>query len=481
MINQLPIENVVLPGNPRYQPKALQGIFGYDNLYRHVATVEMAVLDTLFEIGIIPKADMELLTGEMRVKIAAIRTTDVDRVEREVTHHDIRAWVRLAQEILPLPLRRWVHVPLTSFDALDTARALQFKDAYQQALQPAIKKVFNILGALIVKHAATPQIGRTHGQHAIPITVGFWLSGIGARLLACMSQMQRTSEFICGKVSGPVGAYNAQVGLGFLEKAGGNFEKKVLDRIGLRYAPISSQIVIPESLSFFLFSCVSMTAVFGQLGRDCRHLMREEIGEIGEPFAAGQVGSSTMAQKRNPINFENLEGTWIRTKNEFGKVLDTLLSDHQRDLVGSSVARDFPIIIVNLMQQLGTLLRQKKGDPLCFLEKVTVNEEACLRNLKATGGLLMAEPLYIALQMAGYQGDAHELVNHTLVPIAKTRPDKSLYAALKDVAGSDSVLGAAFGRIPEAVCNLLACPELYTGLAAERALEIGHSLERFQF
>ena len=145
-----------------------------------------------------------------------------------------------------------------------------------------------------------------------------------------------------------------------------------------------------------------MTAApLAQLGRDCRHLMRSEIAEVGEPFDKGQVGSSTMAHKRNPINFENLEGMYIRTKNEFGKVLDTLISEHQRDLVGSCVMRDFPIIIVNLRQQLDTLLRRKEDDPTPFLARLTVNSDALRKNLLQSAKVILAEPIYIALQITG--------------------------------------------------------------------------------
>ena len=118
--------NLSLPGNPRYQPKDLQSVFGYDNLFRAVAEVEIATMKTLAEIGIIPEADIALLTPAIEQELLAITTTEVDDVERKVTKHDIRAWVRIAQSKVDPKLRRWIHVPLTSYDALDTARALQF-------------------------------------------------------------------------------------------------------------------------------------------------------------------------------------------------------------------------------------------------------------------------------------------------------------------------------------------------------------------
>ncbi|MHA1410809.1 MAG: lyase family protein, partial [Candidatus Odinarchaeia archaeon] len=458
--------NLVLPGNPRYQPKQLCEYFGYDHLFHTLAEVEIATLRVLGEIGVIPAEEIVLLTDDIIEQILAIPTTEVDRIEREITKHDIRAWVRKAQEILDQvsagSLARWVHVPLTSYDPLDTGRILQFLRAYEKALKPAIGENLLLLTDLVERFAAQIQIGRTHGQHALPITVGFWLATILSRMLYNLTKIEEHAQQLVGKISGAVGAHNAQLGLGLAERCGErSFEERVLDKLGLKSARISTQILPPEPVGYFLFSCAMLSANLGQMGRDCRHLMRTEIAEVQEAFEAGQVGSSTMVHKRNPINFENLEGMWIRTKNEFGKVLDTLISEHQRDLVGSCVARDFPIILVNLMQQLNTLRRRNKaGVP--FLARLTVNADACQANFERSAHLILAEPLYIALQMAGYQGDAHELVNGELVPIAQ-KDGRLLAEVLEEKALPDEELAEVISRIPDDVWQLLHQPENYTG------------------
>jgi adenylosuccinate lyase len=463
--------NLMLPGNPRYQPKSLQEIFGYDKLFSAVAAVEVATMETLAEIGVIPPEDIAFLTSKVVGELLDIRTSEVDEVERTVTKHDIRAWVRIAQGIVGPRLARWVHVPLTSYDALDTARAVQFRRAYDEILKLKLGTVIGEFAALTRLTAGMVQIGRTHGQHALPITMGFWLAGILQRLVSGAQALDAAANGLVGKISGAVGAYNAQVGLGIATRCvDKSFETRVLEKLGLTPAPISSQILPPEPLADYLFACVKLSAAFGQLGRDCRHLMRSEIGEIAESFEQGQVGSSTMAHKRNPITFENLEGMWLRTKNEFGKVLDCLVSEHQRDLVGSSVARDYPIIVVNLSQQLETLLRKDKAGR-SFIGRIVVDAAACRRNLRANADVIMAEPLYIALQMAGYDGDAHHLVNHEVVPAARDL-GVPLVRIIETAVRDDVTLRRAWDAVPAEVKALLAAPERYTGDAQRKALEI---------
>jgi len=463
--------NEILPGNPRYQPQEMKPIFGYDNLYKKVALVEIATLETLGDIGIISKEDIALLDDKAKEELLNIKTTDIDKIEREITHHDIRAWVRRAQEILDKRLARWVHIPLTSYDVIDTARILQFREAYSSVIKPSLEKVVKLFSDLAQDNINQVQIGRTHGQHALPITVGFWLATILNRIVYNYERIHYYNDNLTGKISGAVGAHNAQFGLQFSShQEQANFEEKVLRKLGLKPVKISTQILPPEPLGFFLFSCVNLTAAFGQFGRDSRHLMRSEIAEITESFEKGQVGSSTMAHKRNPINFENMEGMWIRTKNEFIKVLDCMISEHQRDLVGSSVARDYPIILINLQNQLNTLLRKNKSGTT-FLERISVNKKECLENFQKNSKVILAEPLYIALQMAGYKGDAHELVNHQIVSKAQAT-DKTMIDVLKDLAMNDVELKKALNNIPKEILKLLSHPENYIGDAREKTLAI---------
>lgn len=471
--------NLTLPGNPRYQPKELKEIFGYDNLYLAPIAVELATMKVLADIGIIPTKEYETLNAEIISQIKSITTTEVDELERKVTHHDVRAMVQIIQGKINSFLQRWVHVPLTSYDTLDTGRSLQFVMAYRQVLKPSLAKTVFSLMEMVETYANTLQIGRTHGQHALPITVGFWLATILKRLLNNWREMDRYAKGLCGKISGAVGAYNAQVALGFNKKLprGYSLETMVLKELGLEPAAISTQILPPEPLAYFLFSCTMASATLGQFGRDCRHLMRSEIAEVAEAFDVHQVGSSTMAHKRNPINFENLEGTWLKTKCEFGKVFETLISEHQRDLVGSSILRDLPIIVINLQQQLNTLNKENK-DGVPFLKRISIDESSCQRNFQMNANYILAEPIYIALQMYGYGKDAHKLVNEVLMKIAKEQKI-SLFQALQLKAQEDIEIAEILVNFPTEMQETFLKPEQYTGLAAEKALEVVGKAENF--
>mgnify|MGYP001063764171 CR=1 FL=1 len=471
--------NLQMPGNPRYQPKSLQPFFGYDMYARFLAEVELAALETLGEFGVIPAETMALLTPEVKESVLAITTTEMDRREREVTKHDIRAWVQLAQERMEPELARFVHIPLTSYDVVDPARILQFQRSYTQVVRPKLARLLHELADKVEETAGVVQIGRTHGQAALPVTVGFWLATILQRLLHCYMQMEFASEALVGKISGAVGAKNAQYGLGIQLKnsRADTFETAVLERLELIEAPISTQILPPEPLATYLFQVLLTSAALGQFGRDCRHLMRSEIGEVREVRPKDAAGSSTMAHKTNPINFENIEGRWLASKSEFGKVLDTLISEHQRDLVGSSVVRDFPVLVINLITQIERLLAEKDGQP--FLRRIEVNTKALQRNLSRSVHLSMAEPIYLALQIAGYTGDAHRLVADEATPLVVDQqlrgenPDELIEMVYMIATRTgNKELQAALGRIPDTTKELLGNPSGYTGNAQEQALDV---------
>jgi len=465
-------KNLSLPGNQRYQPKNLTSFFGYDNLYRPWGEIELAKLTVMWEIGMIPASAWNLLSQKMINQIFNITTTATDEIEKKITKHDVNAHVRLMKEILPPEIGRYLHMPFTSYDKIHNAYVMNFRSAFHIVIDPLSRELISGLADLTESFASTLQIGRTHGQQALPITVGFWLATLLDRIVYNYLEMRERTEKLRGKISGGVGAHNAQVALGFEEKSAPlTFEERVLQKLHLKPALISTQILPPEAIAYFLFSATMFSAALAQLGRDGRHLMRTEIAEIVEGKGKTDVGSSTMAHKVNPINFENTEGQFIRSKNEFGKVMDTLISEHQRDLVNSSVMRDFPIILINLVYQLNTLLRKDPDSKLPFIKRIKVNEQRLMRNFRTNAHLIMAEPIYISLQLAGYEGDAHELINNVLTPKAK-KSGKSILTHLMELAETNGELEKTIEKIPAEVMTIIMAPEKYVGKSREKALEV---------
>ncbi|MEA2097595.1 MAG: lyase family protein [Patescibacteria group bacterium] len=463
-----------MPGNPRYQPKSLIPYFGYDNLARFLIEVEWALLESLADIKVIPEKEAKLLTYELKELLTSIITTTVLDEREKITKHDIRALVQLMQENMPEPLRKWVHYSATSYDVIENARIIAYKRAFREVTLPTLVNLIKNLSAKAEGFASVVQIGRTHGQHALPITVGFWLATLLNRFVDSAQELKEAESKLVGKFSGAVGAYNAQVALGLDEKSQElfniTFEQSVMSKLDLNPGTISTQILQPNHLARFLHEHLLMSGNLAQFGRDCRHLQRTEISEIAEKFALKQVGSSTMAQKRNPISFENTEGLFEIVKAEYLKVLSCLISEHQRDLVGSSVMREFPTIVVMLQHQLERMDR--------VIPNMIVDTIALEKNFDHSEKSIMAEPLYLILQLYGYEGDAHDLVNHTLIPRAKSS-DRSLTEELIKLSLEDQDISKVISQIPEEMFDLLHSPCKYIGRAETKTMEVVKKAKRF--
>lgn len=457
-----------MPGNPRYQPKSMIPYFGYDYLVRFQIEVEWALLESLADIRVIPSEEALLLNSKLKRRLfKGITTTLQDKREREVTKHDIRALVQLMQELMPEPLRKWVHFSATSFDIIENARIYAYKQAFLKATFPALIGLMENLSDKAEKFVSEIQIGRTHGQHALPITVGFWMATILNRFLDTAQELKESEGKLVGKFSGAVGACNAQVALDFENRSQElfnlTFEELVLSKLGLKPSIISTQILPPNHLARFLHEYVLLSGNLAQFSRDCRHLQRTEIAEVAEEFDLGQVGSSTMAHKRNPITFENTEGLFAIILAEYQKVFSCLVSEHQRDLVGSSIMREFPTIVILAQYQIERISK--------VISKITIDKKSLERNFNQSKELIMAEPLYLILQLYGYKGDAHELVNHTLISKAKNS-GRPLTEELIGLAGNDQKVGEVLSKIPKEMFDLLRDPHKYIGKAEAKTMEV---------
>lgn len=321
----------------------------------------------------------------------------VDREEKRV-RHDIRALVNCIQARVSPVARPFVHLAATSYDIVDTANAARFRDVTEAVLLPRLHSLHGVLCEKAEVFADTVQVGRTHGQHAIPVTLGFVFSGYASRLQGCIHGIEETIKLLPGKLSGAVGAYNA---LFLIFPNPQLVERLFLEKMGLVACPPSTQIVQPEPrIRFMLEVCLS-AGVMADMADDMRHLQRSEIGEIGEYYGDETVGSSTMPQKRNPISFENVKSVWKLLNSRFQVLLLDQLSEHQRDLTNSASSRAYGEFI-----SYAALMAKRMESTL---GRIAVDCDNLDRNLALGKGMTLAEPLYILLAVHGHP-DAHEAV-----------------------------------------------------------------------
>ncbi len=380
--------------------------------------------------------------------------------EEEITHHNIRALVNVIQKYLPPDLAPWVHLGATSVDILDTAMSMRIRDALRGTILPLLLDLLDVLIKKTFEEAETPQVGRTHGQLAVPITYGFALAEYVSRLGQSIIELENRSRNLRGKLAGAVGAYNAT---SIITADPESMEKEYLDTLGLQKADYANQIVEPEHLLRLLLEMNVTFGILANLADDCRHLQRSEIGEVVESFGKGQVGSSTMPQKRNPWNSEHVKSLWKAFCPRVMSFYMDQISEHQRDLTNSASSRFITDYIAGFA---AAAARMKK-----VMEALVVRKEQMLENLSGLGDGVLAEPTYILLALSGY-GDAHEIVrNATLEADGSGR-------SLKDVFKDEHP------REWEAISNRLnavlrvsaedfyADPKSYSGLASKRARDI---------
>jgi len=380
--------------------------------------------------------------------------------EEEKTRHNIRALVNVLQRALPAELAPLVHLGATSADILDTARALAVRSAVLEVLLPLLAEVELELCRFAVDEAETPQVGRTHGQHAVPITFGFAMAEYASRLGSSLLRARDLATDLRGKLAGATGSYNA---LSMIYPDPEAFELEFLARLGLKPSAHSTQIVEPEPMIRLLLELDLSFGVLANLADDLRNLQRSEIAELREAFGRDQVGSSTMPQKRNPWNSEHVKSLWKAFAPRATTFLLDQISEHQRDLTNSASERFVADWLAGLAAAANRMLSVLRG--------LEVDRPRMLANLGLTGASLLAEPAYILLAESG-RADAHEIVRGATLAVEKEGLDFA--AALKRENGAWEAVSkrlAALGHADAAA--FFAEPRVYRGRAAEKAIAIG--------
>jgi len=421
------------------------------------AYVEAVLAHTLAEFGVCSaKVAREIEAAALKVTPEAVYQ------EEQKTKHDIKALVNVIKKMVSDEAKPYVHFGATSYDIIVTANALQMKTAINELVIPRLKSLENTLITLSEKYADTPQIGRTHGQHALPITFGFALAEYVHRLGISILSLQALAQKVDGKFSGAVGAYNA---LSLFVDDPFKFEQSVMDKVGVGPAVYSTQIVPPEGMVRLIDELAVTSGIMANLAHDMRHLQRTEISEVREAFDPGQTGSSTMAHKKNPWNFENIVGMSKQVIAQTVNANLNLSSEHQRDLTDSASTRFYGVVLASVASMSGRLNR--------VMERIEVDEKAMQKNFRLSGGTIAAEPLYLLFEKYGHT-TAHEKskeLSHRALDQKKL---------LVDVIKSDKNAAVYWEKFSSLEKNVIKNPDkYYSGQASQKARNITEGWRKF--
>ena len=383
--------------------------------------------------------------------------------EEEKTKHNIRALVNVLKTKVPKDLGPLVHLGATSVDILDTALSCRMRDVTQKVVLPELKALEKALCTIAEREAETPQVGRTHGQHAVPITFGWSIAEFVSRLGKSILRIDELSRNLKGKLSGPVGSYN---GPSMIVKDPEALEREYLSFLGLEPSEYSNQLVEPEYLLRLLLEMNVAFGIIANLADDLRNLQRSEIGEVFEYFSSTQVGSSTMPQKRNPWNSEHVKSLWKAMSPRVMTFYMDQISEHQRDLTNSASQRFIADYVAGFTMAVSRIKSVVSG--------LQADREAMARNLSVAGGKVkggvLAEPAYILLGEAGVN-DGHEVIRK--ITLEAEQGGKSFFEVLKTHEDAYKKITAQLEALGvENPSSFFEDPAKYRGLSATKSLRL---------
>ena len=392
----------VHPIDYRYGSKEMREIFDEEKKLEQQLKVEAALVEALAELGKLPKEAAEIIKEKANTNF--VKLERVKEIEEEIKH-DVMALVKALSEVCG-SAGKYVHLTATSYDIVDTAQALQINGAIEILLEKGEELLKNCLN-VCEKYKDLIIIGRTHGQHAIPITLGFKFANYVDKIGENLKRLKEDKNYILGKFSGAVGNYTAQQIYGL----GDSLEQKIMEKLGIGSADISTQVVARENISRIICDIAIFACSVEQIAKEIRNLQRTEICELSEPFGEKQVGSSTMAQKRNPINTENICGNVRIIRSCVYPALENIALEHERDLTNSASERSILPTIFVLMDEV--LIRMNK-----VIKGLVVFPENIKKNLELTKGTIMAEAVITELTKKGMgRQEAHELLRTSSIQV----------------------------------------------------------------
>lgn len=382
---------MISPFENRYRTE-MNAVFEESNKYKKWMLVEYALAKAHASLGNIPKDAPE----KIKKAIDKVRPERIAEIEAEI-HHDLMAMVRALSEQAG-DAGKYVHYGATSYDIEDTATALIFLEAFD-IIEDRAQEVAEILKRLALAHKKTVCIGRTHGQHAVPTTYGMKFALYYQEIKRNLERLAAARERVAvGKMSGAVGT-GATFG-----KNKEKIERLVMDEIGLKPAPITTQVIQRDRHAESIFVLALFASTMEKIAKEIRNLQRTEILEISEPFSLKQVGSSTMPQKRNPHKSERICSLARLVRSHVAVAMENIALEHERDLTNSANER---IIFPESFIAVDYMLAQT----IYVLEGLAFYRENMKKNLEMTNGLIMAERLMIYLVEKGMgRQEAHEKI-----------------------------------------------------------------------
>ena len=408
---------------PRYSRPEMVAIWSPETRFRIWFEIEAHACDALAELGVIPKAAAKTIWEKGNA--AKFDVEKIDEIER-VTKHDVIAFLTWAGEKLG-PERRWLHQGMTSSDVLDTALAVQLKQAAELLLKD-IDALLDVLERRAAEHKLTPTIGRSHGIHAEPVTFGLKLAQAYAEFERNRDRLVAARDGVATcAISGAVGTF---------ANIDPRVEEHVAAELGLSVEPVSTQVIPRDRHAMFFATLGVIASSIERLATEIRHLQRTEVLEAEEYFSPGQKGSSAMPHKRNPVLTENLTGLARMVRGYVTPALENVALWHERDISHSSVERFIgPDATITLDFALARLTS--------VVDKLVVYPERMQKNLDRMGGLVHSQRVLLALTQAGLsREESYALVQRNAMKVWESDGELSLLDLLKGDADVSQRLSA---------------------------------------
>jgi adenylosuccinate lyase len=368
----------------RYTREEMGRVWGDANKFAKWLEVELAATETLADAGQVPKESAKIIRARAQVDVARIH-----ELEARVKHDVIAFTMAVGESIGDAGAARWLHYGLTSNDVVDTAQALLVRDA-SRLIEAQLEKFSDVLIKRAEEFRHTPQIGRTHGIHAEPITFGLKLANWYAENRRNIERFADAAEQMqVGKISGAVGTAS---------HLGPEMEERICQRLGLNVAPIASQVIQRDRHAHYASALALIAATLEKIALEIRHLQRTEVREVEEPFAEEQRGSSAMPHKRNPVTCEQICGLARLVRSNMIAAYENIALWHERDISHSSVERvilpDSTILVDYMLAKMTAIIGEMRVFP-----------KRMMRNLESTQGLVFSGQLLQDLVEKGMPRD----------------------------------------------------------------------------